>query len=423
MRNRQLAAAIGLALSASAVAQQDDWRADPNYDPEYGKLAAPRTNSHPIDTMIFLAEYGAESAQETLAEWEADPSWRERLHQREAYREYARARAARRLEQRLAKAEELGKARRQQRESANTVKTKPTSESPASPDLAGIQPGASQSDEVDIQAELEHLRSTIESITAERDELAAKLATLEEEHAELQLAHQELQSEHESLQVAHEALQSDHERVVAENERLTQDYAALQGRYDRLNAKHESLLARVHPPEPQAVSLSSLMSGRTDAAPESPTPPEGAQTDRLAATREDVDADGSLKALQRQGIVSEQAAALTERGLEALDDDRPAAALGWFLRAARAGSTNAMNNLGYLYEKGWGAIPSAQEALRWYERAAQAGHMHAMRNAARFYEHGIGVLEDGNRAAYWREQAELAEQELAQASEASENRG
>jgi len=103
MRRNVLAFAISASLASVAAATDPDaWRADPNYDPEYGELAAPRTHTHPIDQMVFLADHGIEAAQQTLAEWEADPAYRERLHQRQAYREYARDRARTNLKQRLA---------------------------------------------------------------------------------------------------------------------------------------------------------------------------------------------------------------------------------------------------------------------------------------------------------------------------------
>jgi hypothetical protein len=48
-------------------------------------------------------------------------------------------------------------------------------------------------------------------------------------------------------------------------------------------------------------------------------------------------------------------------------------ALTWYRMAARSGSADAMNNLGVLYQNGWGVTPDREEAARWYRQAAAAG--------------------------------------------------
>lgn len=54
----------------------------------------------------------------------------------------------------------------------------------------------------------------------------------------------------------------------------------------------------------------------------------------------------------------------------------------WYLRAVDAGSAEAMNNLGVLYQNGWGVRADRDEARRWYARAADAGSSVARANLA-----------------------------------------
>lgn len=71
--------------------------------------------------------------------------------------------------------------------------------------------------------------------------------------------------------------------------------------------------------------------------------------------------------------------------------DRAKEAFAAYDRAARAGSTAAMNNLATLYENGQGVKRSQTEALRLYRQAGEAGNVVALANAARMLEYGNGV--------------------------------
>lgn len=417
MKKKLLALSIGLSLSAVAAAAPDQWHTDPHFDPAYGKLAAPRTDSHPIDTMVFLSEYGIESAQQTLAEWEADPAWRERLYQRPAYRQYARDRAQARLRVRLA---EAAAPESEAEPDIEAEEAQPRQDKVASTAPSHRRQMLERSREdrleipvVDFDSELVQLRSTIRTLTVERDELAARLAMLEEEHAALQLAHGQLKK-------AHEELQGAHQRVLAENESLSRKYTELQERYDMLRSEHQALLATLRrtPGEPESMAGPAIAD--QERIPPVPEPTTGSAG---LPAREPEERGAMLAVIHRQEQTSQEAIELNRRGLAALDDGDAASAVRWFLRAARAGSANAMNNLGYLYEKGWGTLPSAQEAALWYSRAAEAGHVHAMRNLARCFEEGVGVLPDADRAAQWRQRAAAAEHKLSQASSSSETGG
>jgi hypothetical protein len=77
-------------------------------------------------------------------------------------------------------------------------------------------------------------------------------------------------------------------------------------------------------------------------------------------------------------------------------------------RAADLGSIPAMNNIGYLYDKGLGVAQDYAEAARWYEKAAAAGFPVAMNNIGYLYDKGLGVTQDYVEAKRWYEKAATA---------------
>jgi hypothetical protein len=81
------------------------------------------------------------------------------------------------------------------------------------------------------------------------------------------------------------------------------------------------------------------------------------------------------------------------------------AALKQYERSASLGSTFAMNNIGYLYDKGLGVTQDYAEASRWYEKAAAAGFPMAMSNIGYLYDKGLGVTQDYAEAKRWYEKA------------------
>jgi hypothetical protein len=70
-------------------------------------------------------------------------------------------------------------------------------------------------------------------------------------------------------------------------------------------------------------------------------------------------------------------------------------------KAADAGDANAMNNIGFRYEQGYGVTKDYQEAMKWFRKAADAGDAEAMTNIGWLYEHGYGVTKDREQATYW----------------------
>lgn len=80
---------------------------------------------------------------------------------------------------------------------------------------------------------------------------------------------------------------------------------------------------------------------------------------------------------------------------------------------AERGDANAQNNLGVLYQKGWGVPQDDANAASWFRRAAERGYPLAEANLAAMYHNGWGVPQDDTEAAKWYRKA--AEQGYASA--------
>lgn len=76
--------------------------------------------------------------------------------------------------------------------------------------------------------------------------------------------------------------------------------------------------------------------------------------------------------------------------------------------AAAAGNSEAMWDLGVIYEFGKGVTQDYQQARQWYEKAAAAGHATAMERIGVIYEKGHGVAKDYQQARQWYEKAFVA---------------
>lgn len=77
----------------------------------------------------------------------------------------------------------------------------------------------------------------------------------------------------------------------------------------------------------------------------------------------------------------------------------------WYQKAADAGDTDAMYYLGALYNFGLGAPKDYKQARYWYEKAAAAGDRDAAYRLAVLYAHGRGVVQDYQQARYWYQKA------------------
>jgi tetratricopeptide (TPR) repeat protein len=86
-----------------------------------------------------------------------------------------------------------------------------------------------------------------------------------------------------------------------------------------------------------------------------------------------------------------------------------------FELSAAQGNPRGENNLGFLYETGFGlAEPEPKEAVRWYQKSADKGFAPAQYNLGRMYETGNGVQPSVKDALQWYEKASLQGHEEAQ---------
>ncbi|MBQ9521280.1 MAG: BspA family leucine-rich repeat surface protein [Oscillospiraceae bacterium] len=73
--------------------------------------------------------------------------------------------------------------------------------------------------------------------------------------------------------------------------------------------------------------------------------------------------------------------------------------------SAQKGNMYAINDLGYIYQKGYGVSVDYAKALQLYEQAADMGNPHAVNNLGYMYEYGLGVTQDFQKAKTYYEQA------------------
>ena len=90
-----------------------------------------------------------------------------------------------------------------------------------------------------------------------------------------------------------------------------------------------------------------------------------------------------------------------------------AAALTWYRSAAHAGSARGMFAVGQSYHKGAGVARDYKEAMVWYRKAACRGSAEAMNSVGVLYENGLGVWKSRGKAVRWYERAAQAGSPLA----------
>ena len=78
-----------------------------------------------------------------------------------------------------------------------------------------------------------------------------------------------------------------------------------------------------------------------------------------------------------------------------------AEAMTWFLKSANQRNADAENNIGWLYSKGWEVKQDYAEAMTWYRKAAGHGSTRAQQNIGVLYEEGHGVNQDYVEAMTW----------------------
>ncbi len=75
------------------------------------------------------------------------------------------------------------------------------------------------------------------------------------------------------------------------------------------------------------------------------------------------------------------------------------------LPLAKAGSADAMNLIGLMYQNGYSFSKDDELACDWYEKAANAGDMFAQSNLGLCYKFGEGRTMDWDKAIFWKEKA------------------
>jgi TPR repeat protein len=88
-------------------------------------------------------------------------------------------------------------------------------------------------------------------------------------------------------------------------------------------------------------------------------------------------------------------------GNEYLDQKDYSSAMIWFRKAAEKGNAVAQNNIGWLYQNGWGVSRDYAQAINWYRRAANQGYDLAEVNIGWLYEQGLGADRDYAEAMVW----------------------
>jgi localization factor PodJL len=142
-----------------------------------------------------------------------------------------------------------------------------------------------------------------------------------------------------------------------------------------------------------------------------PAPATGPVTGAGAGQGVDPLAVGSIKpreiqmALLKRMAYKGDSAAQFDMGARLVDGRGlardPAAAIGWFEKAAAQGLAQAQFRLGGIYEKGLGVARDAAKARECYEKAAALGHVRAMHNLAVMLAEGVEGKPDYAAAAQW----------------------
>ena len=87
------------------------------------------------------------------------------------------------------------------------------------------------------------------------------------------------------------------------------------------------------------------------------------------------------------------------KGLTAFQSGDFATALKEWKPLAEEGNAVAQNNLGLMYDNGWGVPQDYKEAVYWYRLAVEQGYAIAQYNLGLIYEKGKGVPQDDKEAA------------------------
>jgi TPR repeat protein len=90
-----------------------------------------------------------------------------------------------------------------------------------------------------------------------------------------------------------------------------------------------------------------------------------------------------------------------DKGLKAAQSGDFKTALAEWTPLAEQGDADAQNNLGSMYDGGYGVRENDKIAVKWYTLAADQDHANAQYNLGFMYDYGRGVLENDNTAVKW----------------------
>lgn len=95
-----------------------------------------------------------------------------------------------------------------------------------------------------------------------------------------------------------------------------------------------------------------------------------------------------------------------DNGAAAFNKGNYTEAYPWYEKAAKKGHAGAMNDIGFLYEKGYGGLTqNYSKAAEWYQKAAEKEEVNAMNNLGLLYKNGTGVNQDFAKAMEWYQKA------------------
>jgi TPR repeat protein len=90
-----------------------------------------------------------------------------------------------------------------------------------------------------------------------------------------------------------------------------------------------------------------------------------------------------------------------DAGLAALKRGHYATAMRAWIKMADEGVAEAQNNVGHLYEEGFGVAQDYPKAMSWYKKAAEQGLAEAQHNIGMLYYEGYGVKKNYREAVKW----------------------
>jgi TPR repeat protein len=101
-----------------------------------------------------------------------------------------------------------------------------------------------------------------------------------------------------------------------------------------------------------------------------------------------------LSGILLSSLASSLQAERFQAGLNAVDREHYATAFRAWKALAENGAPEAQNNIGYLYERGYGVKQSYTRAIEWYKKAADQNSPEALHNLGMLAFQGYGMRQD-----------------------------